>query len=76
MSPALTVDDLLVTPLTAADRCDRCTAQAYTRWVNDENPDLPLTCCAHHTNEHHDALVLAGFRMEVDDRPLLTQETA
>jgi hypothetical protein len=79
MSSAMTVDDLLVEPLTVADRCDRCKAQAYTRWINDEVcPDLPLTYCNHHTTEHHDALVLAGFRMEVDDRALLTtpQETA
>lgn len=37
------------TPLTAADRCDRCGAQAYVRV---ELPFGELMFCAHHAREH------------------------
>ena len=36
-------------PLTAADRCDRCNAQAYVRVVM---PSGELLFCAHHAREH------------------------
>ncbi len=36
-------------PLTAADRCDRCGAQAYVRVVM---PSGQLLFCAHHAREH------------------------
>jgi hypothetical protein len=36
-------------PLTAADRCDRCGAQAYVRVVL---PVGELLFCAHHAREH------------------------
>ncbi|MBN9376064.1 MAG: hypothetical protein J0I40_11900, partial [Cellulomonas sp.] len=38
-------------PLTAADRCDRCGAQAYVRVVL---PSGELLFCAHHAREHAD----------------------
>ena len=41
------------TPLTAADRCDRCGAQAYVRVVL---PVGELLFCAHHGHAHRDAL--------------------
>lgn len=50
MSPTLAQ----ATPLTAADRCDRCGAQAYVRvslLVGGE-----LLFCHHHFNEHADKL--------------------
>ena len=36
-------------PLTAADRCDRCGAQAYVRVVMASGE---LLFCAHHAREH------------------------
>lgn len=41
-------------PLTAHDRCDRCQAQAYVRFTLME--DLELLFCAHHAQQHGDAL--------------------
>ncbi|NMR19372.1 hypothetical protein [Cellulomonas fimi] len=36
-------------PLTVADRCDRCGAQAYVRVLM---PSGELLFCAHHAREH------------------------
>lgn len=41
--------------LTAADRCDRCGAQAYLR-VELINGGAELYFCAHHAREHSDKL--------------------
>lgn len=38
------------TPLTAADRCDRCGAQAYLRVELRSGGELLF--CAHHAREH------------------------
>ncbi len=40
--------------LTAADRCDRCGAQAYVRATMESGFDLLL--CAHHFHENEDRL--------------------
>ncbi|MGE9808050.1 MULTISPECIES: DUF7455 domain-containing protein [unclassified Janibacter] len=40
----------LATPLTAADRCDRCGAQAYVRARLNSGGELFF--CAHHGREH------------------------
>ena len=40
-------------PLTAADRCDRCGAQAYVRVVLAVGE---LLFCAHHAREHAEKL--------------------
>ncbi|CAA9387113.1 hypothetical protein [uncultured Nocardioides sp.] len=40
--------------LTAADRCDRCGAQAYLRVELQSGGELLF--CAHHAREHADAL--------------------
>ncbi len=40
-------------PLTALDRCDRCSAQAYVRAVMGSGE---LLFCAHHWREHGDAV--------------------
>jgi hypothetical protein len=40
--------------LTAADRCDRCGAQAYLRVELVSGGELLF--CAHHAREHSDAL--------------------
>ena len=42
------------TPLTAADRCDRCGAQAYLRVELLSGGELLF--CAHHAREHGDKL--------------------
>jgi hypothetical protein len=40
--------------LTATDRCDRCTAQAYVRVILPGGADLLF--CGHHWNKHEPAL--------------------
>ena len=41
-------------PLTAADRCDRCGAQAYLRVTLNSGGELLF--CAHHARAHSDKL--------------------
>lgn len=48
--------------LTAADRCDRCGAQAYVRVVL---PGGELLFCAHHAREH--AAAYTGIATSVHD---------
>ena len=45
----------LATPLTAADRCDRCGAQAYVRVVL-ESTGGELLFCAHHARANEEKL--------------------
>jgi hypothetical protein len=45
---------LAPTPLSAADRCDRCGARAYLRAVLPSGSALLF--CAHHAREHEAAL--------------------
>jgi hypothetical protein len=45
---------LATSPLTAADRCDRCGAQAYVRVLLASGGELLF--CAHHGREHAPAL--------------------
>lgn len=49
-------------PLTAADRCDRCGAQAYVRVVLAHGE---LLFCAHHARRH--ASAYAGLAVHVQD---------
>ena len=49
--------------LTAADRCDRCGAQAYVRVVLEGG--LELFFCGHHYSEN--AAALADRALEVHD---------
>jgi hypothetical protein len=44
----------VATPLTAADRCDRCGAQAYIRVSLPSGGELLF--CAHHGRAHADEL--------------------
>jgi hypothetical protein len=46
------------TALTAADRCDRCGAQAYVRVTLVTGGELLF--CAHHAKEYRPALEAAG----------------
>ena len=50
-------------PLTAADRCDRCGAQAYLRAVLPGGGELLF--CGHHATEHEDRV--RELAVEVDD---------
>jgi ribosomal protein S14 len=45
---------IAASPLTAADRCDRCGAQAYVRATMESGFDLLL--CAHHFRENETRL--------------------
>jgi len=59
------------TSLTAADRCDRCGAQAYVRVVLPSGSELLF--CAHHGRKHSEALTAA--RAEIHDESERLQET-
>jgi hypothetical protein len=48
------VNATLVSPMTAADRCDRCGAKAYVRARLHAGGELLF--CAHHGREHIPAL--------------------
>jgi hypothetical protein len=48
------VTTLTASPLTAADRCDRCGAQAYIRATLASGSDLLF--CAHHAREYETGL--------------------
>jgi hypothetical protein len=61
------------TPLTAADRCDRCGAQAYLRVELLSGGELLF--CAHHAREHGDALKEVAANM-VDETQKLAQTPA
>jgi hypothetical protein len=55
----------------STDRCDRCGAQAYVRFVNSEGFDLDM--CGHHTNKYADDLNAQGFEISLDTRELLNR---
>jgi hypothetical protein len=48
--------------LTAADRCDRCGAQAYVRATLPSGSDLLF--CAHHWRDNSDALRAAAAEIQ------------
>ena len=54
-----------VTPLTAADRCDRCSAAARIRTVLPSG--LELLFCRHHYNEFGTGLRAQGAAVYDDD---------
>ncbi len=60
-------------PLTAADRCDRCGAQAYLRVELLSGGELLF--CAHHAREHGDALKEVAANM-VDETSKLAATPA
>jgi hypothetical protein len=53
---------LAPTPLSAADRCDRCGARAYLRAVLPSGNALLF--CAHHAREHAAALRSAAVELQ------------
>ncbi|MEX1907077.1 hypothetical protein L6241_02045 [Janibacter sp. Y6] len=60
----------LVSPLTAADRCDRCGAQAYVRARLHAGGELLF--CAHHGREH---LPKLRDLADIDDQSERLEET-
>ena len=58
---------LAPTPLTNADRCDRCGAQAYARVVL---ADGELLFCAHHMRKHRDRLEALAVRIDDESERL------
>ena len=61
-------------PLTAADRCDRCGAQAYVRATLPGGTDLLF--CGHHGNAHRPSLLVAGASIHDEtDKLLVTRES-
>lgn len=55
-------------PMTAWDRCDRCGAQAYTRFTNAAGHDLLF--CGHHTAKF-EVKLMDGFTISQDEREKL-----
>lgn len=55
--------------LVSTDRCDRCGAQAYVRYIKG---DATLDFCGHHTTKLGDSLDAAGWSLSIDTRDLLT----
>lgn len=61
------------TPLTAADRCDRCGAQAYVRVVL---PSGELLFCAHHARRHAAAFADVAVLVQDETDRLLEEHGA
>jgi len=64
---------LAPTPLTAADRCDRCGARAYVRVLLPRGGELLF--CAHHGRAHQDALRAKAAEIQ-DESHTLTSTPA
>ncbi|NCT90011.1 hypothetical protein GXB85_03445 [Cellulomonas sp. APG4] len=60
-------------PLTAADRCDRCGAQAYVRVVL---PTGELLFCAHHARRHAPAFSDLAVHVQDETDRLLEEHGA
>lgn len=63
----LTVQEEKVRQLTAMDRCDSCSAQAYV-WVNGVTGDLLF--CGHHFNKWEGKIKEFAFEI-IDERDFL-----
>lgn len=57
--------------LTAQDRCDQCGARA---WVRVTLATGTLNFCAHHANQHLDAIAPKALDI-IDERHYFTQES-
>ncbi len=64
---------LATSPLTVADRCDRCGAQAYVRVMLATGGELLF--CAHHGREHTPALASAAATIQDESNRLLAEQT-
>lgn len=65
---------LATSPLTTADRCDRCGAQAYVRVMLASGGELLF--CAHHGREHTPALASAEATIQDESDRLLAEQTS
>ena len=70
----------MTTPvLTALNRCDECSAQAYVRvtiLVPDKGKVCELLFCAHHFSIRQPALIYSGAVIRQDQRDELVKEEA
>ncbi len=57
-----TMSSTVVEPLTTADRCDRCGAQAYLRVTLTSGGELLF--CAHHAKAHSDKLSQVALHIQ------------
>ena len=64
---------LATSPLTAADRCDRCGAQAYVRVMLASGGELLF--CAHHGRQHTPALASAEAIIQDESDRLIAEQT-
>ncbi len=64
---------LTTEPLTAADRCDRCGAQAYVRVVL---PVGELLFCGHHSREHAPAYTDVATHVQDETDKLMAEHGA
>ena len=64
--------------LTAADRCDRCSARAYVLVsvfvANSRHHELSF--CAHHYQQHEAQLTSSGARVLLDQRRQLQSQAS
>ena len=67
------VTPTLTEPLTVADRCDRCGAQAYVRVVL---PSGELLFCAHHAREHAPKFAEMATHVQDETARLLAEHGA
>ncbi len=56
--------------LVSTDRCDRCGAQAYVRFIKNL---WELDFCGHHSAKYDNALEHDGWSISIDTRELLTK---
>jgi len=74
MKEGVVTTTLATSPLTAADRCDRCGAQAYVRVLLATGGELLF--CAHHGREHTPALASVEARIQDESDRLLAEQTS
>jgi len=72
MSTTLTPAD--ATELTAADRCDRCSAQARVRAIMHGGADLLF--CNHHAQQYEEQLRKVAVRIIESTSPLESEGSA
>lgn len=65
---------LATSPLTTADRCDRCGAQAYVRVMLATGGELLF--CAHHGREYTPALASAEATIQDETDRLFAEQTS
>ena len=63
----------MIEPLTVADRCDRCGAQAYVRVVMTSGE---LLFCAHHAHEHGPKFAALATHVQDESSRLLQEHGA